>query len=614
MPLSASRLLDAQQARAGDQAAVDAGDTWAGLMERAAGHLAAGVLRVVGRAEGRPAGAAGGDVREGLRVLVAVGKGNNGGDGWAAAAVLRSAGADVTVWSVVALDADLSEEATAHRAAWLESGGRVVLGVSPLSDNGGDASATVGDAPAVVAERRDTSEGPPAGLGQPGTPGVPDVVVDCLLGTGSTGAPRGDIGTACDVINGLRAAGARVVACDVPTGVSSDTGEVAGVAIRADATVTFGGLKRGLVLHPGAAHAGRILLGGLGERYGPPASGADGRTWRVVTAGSARPPVLAPDADKRSRGTVLIVSGSVGQAGAAILATRGALAAGAGLVTLATPAHVQRVIAPVVPSAMTRPLRHAQEHVSADAVDQLADAGDFDAVVVGPGLGPTPGTRAVVDHLLATARCLVVDADAINVYRDDPGALRQHAGALVLTPHARELARLGAGADGDDAWARRASRVPDLAADLGATIVAKGPGTLVAGPDGRCWVSPVGGPELGTGGSGDVLAGMLAAALALQPNAVMRAPGPVRGGPDAAGATGADGDMVAVVARAVFWHGFTGSWVAAGRPHRSDAAWTPPTTAGFGPSSVLPDALPDALRVLTTLADTTPSWPLEVLT
>jgi ADP-dependent NAD(P)H-hydrate dehydratase / NAD(P)H-hydrate epimerase len=604
VPLSTSPelLLDAQQARAGDQAAVDAGDTWAGLMERAAAHLAAGVLRVAGRTgdpkaadvTGRPPA---GDAADGLRVLVVVGKGNNGGDGWAAASVLRSAGADVTVWSVVPLDVDLSDEAAAHRAAWRESGGRVVLGVAPLSDNGTDPSATAVGAPAIVAERRDAPDVAAAGPVRD-APDTPDVVVDCLLGTGSTGAPRGDIGTACDVINDLRAAGALVVACDVPTGVSSDTGEVAGVAVRADATVTMGGFKRGLVLHPGAAYAGRVLLGGLGERYRPPSSGADGRTWRVVTAGAARPPVLAPDADKRSRGTVLVVSGSVGQAGAAILATRGALAAGAGLVTLATPAHVQRVIAPVVPSAMTRPLRHAQEHVSADAVDQLADAGEFDAVVVGPGLGPTPGTRAVVDHLLATARCLVMDADAINVYRDDPGALRQHGGVLVLTPHARELARLGGGEDGEDAWAHRVERVPALAADLDATIVAKGPGTLVAGPDGDCWVVPVGGPELGTGGSGDVLAGMLGAALALQPDAV----------------DGVVATLDVRVARTVFWHGFIGAWAASGRPDGADASWRRSTTAGFGPSSVLPELLPDALRVLAALGDANPAWPLEVLT
>lgn len=600
MPLSAppELLLDAQQARAGDRAAVEAGDTWAGLMERAAGHLAAGVLRI-GLADGRMA--LGGDATapdgvtaDGLRVLVAVGKGNNGGDGWAAASVLRSAGADVTVWSVVPLDVGLSHEAAAHRAAWRESGGRVVLGVSPLSDNRGDASGTAADVPGIVAERRNASG---VAARDNGAPTVPDVVVDCLLGTGSTGAPRGDIGAACDVINDLRAAGALVVACDVPTGVSSDTGEVVGVAVRADATVTMGGFKRGLVLHPGAAYAGRVLLGGLGERYRPPASGADGRTWRVVTAGAARPPVLAPDADKRSRGTVLVVSGSVGQAGAAVLATRGALAAGAGLVTLATPAHVQRVIAPVVPSAMTRPLRHAQEHVSADAVDQLADAGEFDAVVVGPGLGPTPGTRAVVDHLLATARCLVMDADAINVYRDDPGALRQHGGVLVLTPHARELARLGGGEDGDDAWALRVERVPALAADLDATIVAKGPGTLVAGPDGGCWVVPVGGPELGTGGSGDVLAGMLGAVLALRPDAV----------------DGVFATLDVRVARTVFWHGFVGAWAAAGRPDGADAAWPRSTTAGFGPSSVLAELLPDAVRVLAALGDANPAWPLEVL-
>ncbi len=384
-----------------------------------------------------------------------------------------------------------------------------------------------------------------------------------------------------------------MVACDVPSGVSSDTGAAPGDAVRADVTVTMGGVKRGLVLHPGAAHAGRVVVGDLGPRHRVPEASDDGCTWTALTAGGARPPRLDPAADKRDRGTVLLVAGSVGAAGAAILMTRGALWSGAGLTTLATPAHVQRVIAPVVPAAMTRPLRHSNQHVGVDAVDQLDDVDGFDAVAAGPGLGPVEGTRAVVDHLRRTARRLVLDADAINVFRDDPQVLAEHAGALVLTPHARELARLGGGDDGDDAWAHRVERVPRLAAELDATIVAKGPATIVADPDGRCVVVPVGGAELGTGGTGDVLAGIVAAAIATVP---------------------AD-DRLAVtdaVARAVFLHGFAATWLAAGRPPASamvgDTA--PPTVAGFGPSSALPEALPDAARVLDRLAADAPAWPL----
>ncbi len=561
-------LQDASQARAGDEAAVAAGDTWAGLMARAAGHLARGVVHVGAR-------------QVGLRVALVVGKGNNGGDGWAAAHRLRDLGVDAHVYSVVPTDTPMSDEAAAHRDAWVASGGRTTVGVEAVE--------------ALADPELDPRE-------------LPDLVVDCLLGTGVEGAPRGDVGRACAAINGVHRHQVVVVACDIPSGVSSDTGAAPGDAVWADATVTMGGVKRGLVLHPGAAHAGRLLVADLGPGHDPPPRGGDGHLWSRIDAHAAAPRRLAADDDKRSRGTALVVAGSVGATGAAILATRGALWGGAGLTTLATPAHVQRVIAPVVPSAMTLPLRHSQQHVSADAVDQLEDVDQFDVVVAGPGLGPTEGTRAVVDHLRRHARRLVLDADAINVYRDDPATLADHAGALVLTPHARELARLGGGQDGEDAWAHRVERLPGLAADLDAVIVAKGPGTIVALPSGLCMVVPVGGAELGTGGTGDVLAGMIGAAIARMPL-------------DHAGEVGG------AIARAVFLHAFAGQWLAAGRPtadhlvrrfvlgsgqNLRNNGLPAPTAVGFGPSSALPEALPEATLVLSELAERCPRWPVEV--
>lgn len=556
-------LLDASQASAGDRAAVEAGDTWPALMARAAGHLARGVVRAAGR-------------QAGLRVVLVVGKGNNGGDGWAAAHRLHDLGAHCTVASVVPTDIELSAEAADHRDRWVASGRPTVVGLD-----------------AVRAAVDDTEV---------------DVVVDCLLGTGISGAPRGEVGQACAAINDARDRhGALVVACDVPSGVSSDDGTAPGDAVRADVTVTMGGMKRGLVLHPGAAHAGTVLVGELGPRYTPPTTDGAGRTWTALDAAAAAPPLLGPASDKRARGTVLLVAGSVGAAGAAILATRGALWSGAGLTTLATPAHVQRVIAPVVPAAMTLPLRHSHEHVSADAVDQLGMASEVDAVAAGPGMGPTDGTRAVVDHLRATAERLVLDADAINVHRDDPGTLADHRGALVLTPHERELARIGGGEDGPDAWAHRVERLPQLADDLDAVIVAKGPGTVVAAPGGVCTVVPLGGAELGTGGTGDVLAGMIAAHVATVP-------------------AGDRVGIAAAAARAAFLHAFTGAWLTAGRPDldtilrsfdarsgenlRSNGLGEA-TAVGFGPSSALPESLPDAARVLSALAAARPTWPFR---
>jgi ADP-dependent NAD(P)H-hydrate dehydratase / NAD(P)H-hydrate epimerase len=504
MSSAAVPLLDAAQARAGDEAAVAAGDTWAGLMERAAGHLARGVAAAVGgRVTGR-------------RVVLLVGRGNNGGDGWAAARRLsREAGAHCTVVAVDGVETSVSAEAAANRAAWIDSGGRTVTGTDHLD--------------ALLADA--------------------DVVVDCLLGTGSSGAPRGPAGEAVEALHRSRRPGLVVVACDLPSGVSADDGRAAPTAVTADVTVTFGAVKRGLLLYPAAAHVGRLLLGSLGPAYDRHAR----RTarWSALTPQGAVPMTLPAAADKRARGAVLAVAGAAGTTGAAALAAEGALRSGAGLVTVATPERVRaEVAARVDAGVMVRGLPETVDGgVHDDAVHALpplpTGAG---AVLAGPGLGTGAGVASLVTALRHRAARLVLDADALNVHRDDPGALADHLGALVLTPHERELARIGGGSDGPDAVAHRVERVPQLAERLRATIVAKGPGTLVAAPDGRVWVTPVGGPELGSGGTGDVLTGIVATAIA-----------------------GAE-DLPLAVARAVWWHAAAG--VLAGRDRAGRATAT----------------------------------------
>lgn len=509
-------LLDADAARAGDTAAVEAGDSWAALMDRAAGHLARGVVALAGHGYG-------------LKVAILVGKGDNGGDGWAAARRLaRTHGASVWVVAPDGTEVEVSEEAATHRRAWIAAGGRV--------------SAGLGDLDAALAWC--------------------DVAVDCLLGTGSSGAPRGPAGDAVAALRAAHERGTPVVACDVPSGVSADDGSAAELAVRADATVTFGGCKRGLVLHPGAAHAGRVIIGDLGPHYDPwaalDAAGGDGRRWRALTPAGAAPRAYRPADDKRARGSVLVVAGASGTSGAAALSGAGALAGGAGLVTVATPDQVRAEVAAHHPALMVHGLAaDATGAVDAGAVGGLPELDVADAVVAGPGLGHGPGAAELVTHLRGNARRLVLDADAINVHRDDPATLAAHAGELVLTPHERELARIGGGEDGPDAWARRVERVPQLAARLRATIVAKGPGTIVAAPDGRVWVTPLGGPALGSGGTGDVLAGLVGAAIAT-----------------------AD-DVPLAAAQAVWWHAAAGKRAGADRAGRATAtdllAAIPPT-------------------------------------
>ncbi len=521
------RLVTPESARQGDEAAVAGGETWVGLMRRAAGHLARGVLDVAGGAYGR-------------RVVLLVGKGDNGGDGWAAAGLLRAAGAAPTVVALHGTDTEASE-ATAHfRSRWLDTGGRTVTGLDRLA--------------ALLAEA--------------------DVVVDCLLGTGTTGAPRGEVGDAVEAVvdaRDRRGGDLRVVACDVPTGVDATTGAVPGSAVTADLTVTFGAVKQGLLLHPAARHVGRLQVGSLGERY-PVLD----RGWAALTAGGAAPAPLADDAEKRTRGVALAVVGSVGAAGAAALCARGLLSGGAGLVTAAVPAPIQSTVAPLVPPAMTRAVAAADGAISAAAIGDLDDAASdwegVDVVVAGPGLTPRDGTRKVVEHLLAHAPRLVLDADALNVFRDDPEALGEHAGPLVLTPHARELAPIRGRDDVADHERARVAR--EVADRLGATVVAKGPATVVAAPDGRTWVTPVGGPALATGGTGDVLSGLVGAAAAT-----------------------AD-DVPLAVARAVWQHGFAGDVLGA-------------RLAGRLTADVLAGELPAVLDSLRRLATRRPAWPFD---
>lgn len=452
-------LFTPAQVRAMDRRAIAGGVPGAALMERAAGHLARGIVRVAGRAYG-------------LRVALLCGRGNNGGDGLAAGRRLLGMGAAPVV-VLVAGEEGLGPDGLRELRAYRAAGGRL--------------------APAVAAAL--------AGA---------DVAVDCLLGTGTRGSPRPPLDGA---VTALLAFDGSVVACDLPTGVDADTGEVPGPAVRADLTVTFGARKRGLALWPARGHVGEEVVGDLG--IVTPDDDPVAHVLDAADVGRLVPPP-PPDAEKRTRGVVVILAGSAGMAGAAVMAARGAMRAGAGLVTVAT--GDPSLVTAAVPEALTVRVR---PHDARAAHDALAPAlAGADALAVGPGLGRDDTTAALVRRIVREAGVpLVLDADGINVFRGDAGALADHASPLlVLTPHTRELARL-TGLRPDEAYARRATLLPELAAAWGAVVVAKGPGTLVAAPDGRAWVTPTGGPALSTGGTGDVLTGMTATLVAQRADA-----------------------------------------------------------------------------------------------
>ncbi len=470
-------LLTGGEAGAADREAVAHGASWDGLLARAGGALARGVVTELQERGGV----------YGRRVLVVVGKGDNGGDGWVAARVLRDRGVACTVLAVHGIDVETSDHSARARSAWLASGGRVISGVD--------------DREAIDAELA-----------------AADLRVDAVLGTGISGAPRDEARVGVLICND---GGAPVVACDVPSGVDADTGAIEGAAVRAVRTVTFGAAKRGLVLHPGAANAGLVEVASLG-----PAWQAEGSGWWATEDRVARLRPPSTDADKHARGRVLVVAGSRRYGGAAVLAAAAAVRSGAGLVTLATTAPREPVLA-LEPGVMVVDLPAVDPDTddgaggpAPDTTERvLALAEDADAVVLGPGCGHGPGTRALAEALLDADVPLVLDADGINVFRGGADRLRRgwDAAPLLLTPQHRELGRL-TDRPGDDALAQRHLLVPELAEDLHALVVGKGPGTVVHDPwSDETWVVTSGGPALGTGGSGDVLAGMLGAAVAGAP-------------------------------------------------------------------------------------------------
>jgi NAD(P)H-hydrate epimerase len=322
-----------------------------------------------------------------------------------------------------------------------------------------------------------------------------DVVVDALFGTGFHGAPRPDAAAA---IGRIAESGAPVLAVDLPSGVDASTGEVAGVAVRADVTVTFHAPKVGLAVAPGRFHAGRVVVADIGLEHAPT------RVVRATEAVLEHVPRRGERDSKFTAGALLVVGGAPGTTGAAVLSATAALRADAGYVTLAVPA----ASLPVAETLALEPVKRGFDPV--DAPEALApDLERASALAIGPGLGRSGEARALVRALLDRAGLpAVVDADALfgldPVERDAP---------TVLTPHAGELARL---LDTDAAWvaAHRLEAAEQCAERFGAVVVLKGADTIVRAPDGRTIVCDLGPPSLATAGTGDVLTGVLGAFLA----------------------------------------------------------------------------------------------------
>jgi hydroxyethylthiazole kinase-like uncharacterized protein yjeF len=347
-----------------------------------------------------------------------------------------------------------------------------------------------------------------------------DLIVDALLGTGLRDRPAGVVALAVADLAQRSSARVPIVAVDIPSGVSSDTGDVPWVTVSATLTVTFGAPKVGHVLAPACDRCGELIVADIGI----PAATIDGLAPHLsllerADVRSAFPPRRAAS-HKGSYGHLLIIGGSVGKTGAAGLAAAGALRSGVGLVTIATPAPAVAAVAAWRAEAMTEPLpASAEGTVDRGGVDRaLAAARERDAVVLGPGLGLSESSRDFVGAFVP--RCpvpLLVDADGLNAIsagdRMARGKLLQRHLPTVVTPHPGEMARL-IGATVEEVQRRRVETAGALANETGAVVVLKGQRTLVARPHGSVAVNPTGNAGMATGGTGDVLAGMIGALLA----------------------------------------------------------------------------------------------------
>lgn len=419
------------------------------------------------------------------RVLVVCGPGNNGGDGFVAARHLADAGLDVT--AVLLTNRDRYS---------------------------GDARTNLDILEHFCASVREA----------PG--GIPDdvllwaqeaVVVDAIFGTGLTRNPAGIFADTIDILNTMQGP---AVAVDIPSGIDSDTGAVMGTAFEADLTVTFAAAKTGLYIWPGRGHCGEISVAPIGIpstllNRAPETFLLEKR--HAAMAFGPRP----RDSFKNTFGHLAVIGGMPGKTGAAILAGLAGLRSGAGLTTVMTSEISAARLEGRFPDLMLCGLfrtteksgKEPDEWVSADQSRTAPALQGCSASVIGPGLGRTPGTSALIGLVLSAGIPAVIDADALNVIASDRGLLDFVGPECIITPHPGEAARL-LGIETDQVQAARLDNAGKLTRLTGAVTILKGAGTIIVAPDGRVAVSDFGCPALAVAGSGDVLSGVAGALLA----------------------------------------------------------------------------------------------------
>ncbi|MBM4296673.1 MAG: NAD(P)H-hydrate dehydratase [Deltaproteobacteria bacterium] len=462
-------VVTAEQMRALDRLTIERyGVPSLTLMERAGAAIAQAIVKKFSAAAKRG-------------VVIVAGKGNNGGDGFVVARLLKQKRIPCEV-ALLARQGDLSPDAGHNLRAFLKLKGTVIeIGAGHLD---------------LLSQR----------LSQHG------LIVDAILGTGMTSEVRGLFADAIELMN---ASGKPIVAVDIPTGLDSDKGTPLGVAIQAEMTVALGYPKLGQVIHPGISHVGDLVVADIGIDQ------------RAVTEIAPRTEILErgtigwlvprrqADTHKGSYGHLVVIAGSRGKTGAAILACRAAMRSGAGLVTLAAPRSLNSIFATALVEVMTETLRENGR----EELEPLSDAEwrelleRKNALLFGPGIGVSDGTQNTLRWLLRNlAMPWVIDADGLNNLALNLDRLRHARTAPILTPHPGEMARL-LGKDTASINADRIGTARSFAVAHRCHVVLKGARTVIASPDGKVFINPTGNPGMASAGMGDVLAGVLAALL-----------------------------------------------------------------------------------------------------
>lgn len=441
--LHAAALLDAEQSRAADRAAITQGASSESLMENA-GRAVADLMC---------------ETYSPCPTVVVCGTGNNGGDGFVVARILKERGWPVTV-TIVGNDNAIEGAAILALHKYEESHGRTLLF---------DESMLHGQS----------------------------LVVDAIYGTGLS---RGLAGAARDAVEAINRSGLHVIAVDIPSGVNASTGEVMGCAVRATHTVTFVRPKLGHVLLPGKAYTGGLHvfdIGIAGDTVRPDYFLNSPALWAHNFA------MPTPESHKYSRGHSLVIGAGLGYTGATKLAALGALRAGSGLVSVVCSPDVLPVYAASLTSVMTKPASDLKQ------LDALLEDKNTSAILVGPGGGANEVTREKTLRILAAKKPCVIDADALTAFKSSPKTLfTAVAGPVVLTPHEGEFGRLF------EFEGQKHERARDAAEVSNAVVVYKGNDTVIAAPDGRIAINAEAPVWLATAGSGDVLSGIITGLLA----------------------------------------------------------------------------------------------------